>query len=65
MLEQDYIHEKLMEYRQARQTQKYGLTGEPAPNTAKPNKLLPDKRTLWFLSVWASLGKRKSGKPSL
>ncbi|MFB5269185.1 hypothetical protein ACE41H_20685 [Paenibacillus enshidis] len=65
MLEQDYINEKLMEYRQARQTRKYGLTGEPAPSTAEPNKLFPAKQTSWVLSVWVSLGKRKSGKPSL
>ncbi|MFB5677657.1 hypothetical protein ACE3NQ_25225 [Paenibacillus terreus] len=65
MLEQDYINEKLMEYRQARQARKYGLTGEAAPGIAETNKFLPPKRTLWFLSVWASLGKRKSGKPSL
>jgi hypothetical protein len=65
MLEQDYINEKLMEYRQAQQTRKYGLTGEPEPSTAEPNKFPPAKRTLLILSVWASLGKRKSGKPSL
>lgn len=65
MLEQDYINEKLMAYRQARQTRQYGLTGEPAPSKAEPNKLLPAKRISWVSSVLASLDKRKSGKPSL
>ncbi|MDP4097963.1 hypothetical protein OIN60_14470 [Paenibacillus sp. P96] len=60
MLEQDYINEKLLQYRQARRTREYGLTGEPALSEAAPHQLFPAKRTSWVLSVLALAGLRKN-----